>query len=373
MLVVSSMQTGGAERVASSIATGWVEQGWEVSIIVTFSGRGACAFQLPKAVRLIYLADEISATANPACSRILRLRALRRLISALRPEVVIAFLPHVNVAAILAAAGTGVPVIVSERTNPRRDTDATTLQRFLRWLLYRFADAVVVQTHAVEATVRDCAPGIDLLAVVPNPLPPTLPDRRAYDSGQGRYRIVASGRLVAEKQFQGLIRAFAAICRQIADWDLWIWGDGPLRVELERLVAELQLDDRVKIAGATKYLWEKMLESHLFVLTSSHEGFPNALLEAMALGLPAVAFDCEFGPRDISDGGQTAVLVTRDDWTALSAAIKHLALDARKRHRLAESGCSAVRAKYALPLILGQWEVVIDQVTIAPDSDVRES
>lgn len=361
IIAVSSMEGGGAERVAATLANGWVGQGWSVTLIATFSGRGNCTYPLSPAVRLVYLADLVQKRTFRIASQFDRLFALRRLIESCKPELIISFLPHVNVACVLAAAGTRVPLIVSERTNPALDREATSAQRILRRCLYRFADAVVIQTASVEQAVRDCAPGIGRVAVIPNPVPPSLPVRSAPFHLNGRHRLIACGRLVPEKQFLQLIEIFALLALECSDWDLWIWGEGPQRALLERAVRAHALDDRVFIPGRSDTLWAEMLRSDLFVMTSALEGFPNALLEAMGIGLPAVSFDCEFGPREIMNGGSVGILVTPNDWQELGSSLRLLMSDSTQRADLGSRGSAFVRDHYAMNRVMGLWQNLMDQ------------
>src|SRR6185437_3279047 len=98
-----------------------------------------------------------------------------------------------------------------------------------------------------------------------------------------------------------LIEAFASACGNDAGWQLRIWGDGPLREDLQRLVDGLELGHRVQLCGLTDQPWAALAVGQIFALSSDYEGFPNAMLEAMALGLPCVAFDCPSGPREFAD------------------------------------------------------------------------
>lgn len=359
-LVVSSMQGGGAERVAATLANCWVGEGWEVTLVVTFSGRGKCFYTLDSRVSQLYLADLVRDRVSGWRSKISRLARLRRLIERERPDVVVSFLPHVNVAAIAASLGTGTPVIVSERTNPALDVDATRMQRLLRRVFYRFADAVVIQTQSVECAVRASAPGAARFEVIPNPVPPALPVGRQFGSGAGRHRLVACGRLVPEKQFRELIEHFVRISRERADWDLWIWGDGPEESELRRTVESLGLSGRVFIQGRTDDIWGEMLRADIFVLVSAFEGFPNSLLEAMALGVPSVAFDCDFGPREITGDGKDAMLVPANDWPALENVLRELFDDPASRAALGKKGAAAVREKFSLNHVLQRWASLFD-------------
>ncbi|MBD3756373.1 MAG: glycosyltransferase, partial [Gammaproteobacteria bacterium] len=109
LFFVSSMQGGGAERVAAILCNRWVENGHEVTLVPTFSERGTCIYPLDKRVRLIFLADRVSTTRKTAWTMARRLWAMRRLVSETGAEVVLSFLPHVNVATLLATRGLGVP------------------------------------------------------------------------------------------------------------------------------------------------------------------------------------------------------------------------------------------------------------------------
>lgn len=362
-LVVSSMQGGGAERVAATLANCWAGEGWEVTLVVTFSGRGKCLYTLDPRVSQLYLADLVRDRVSGWRSRIGRLARLRRLIARGRPDVVVSFLPHVNVAAIVAAFGTGTPVVVSERTNPALDVDATRLQRLMRRAFYRFADAVVIQTRSVEGAVRASAPGASRFVVIPNPVPPDLPMDRQVGSGAGRHRLLACGRLVPEKQFRELIDVFARISQERADWDLWIWGDGPEEAELRRKVESLGLSGRVFIQGRTDNIWGEMLRADIYVLVSALEGFPNSLLEAMALGVPSVAFDCDFGPREITDEGKDAMLVPANDWPALENVLRELIDSPAIRSAIGKKGAAAVRERFSLDQVLQRWETLFDVMT----------
>lgn len=376
LFFVSSMHAGGAERVAATLSRGWVQHGHRVTLVPTYTGKGTLFYELDPRVRVLWLADRLGQAGSSKLAPLVKLRALRRLIKEERPDVMVSFLTNVNVMVLMAACGLDVPLIVCERTNPAVSTSAgRVLQRLRRWL-YPHAAAVTVQAKASLAPMMQRVPRIKRLAVVPNPLPPDLPSPRPWEeeppsaddvvieTGSGaRRRLVAMGRLVPSKRFTGLISIFARLATRFPDWDLVIWGEGPLRNELEVQVAQAGLVERVLLPGRTATPWDELLKADLFVLTSEVEGFPNALLEAMALGLPCVTVDCPSGPSEISRGGRDALLVPLNDEAALEHALASLMESPQERSRLARQGARSVRERFGLEQVIAHWDTLFDQVT----------
>lgn len=128
-------------------------------------------------------------------------------------------------------------------------------------------------------------------------------------SGPRNKQIVSSGRLTEQKNHALLIKAFAGITAKYPAYKLVIYGDGPLRKDLELLASNLGIADKVSFPGYTTEIRKKIERSSLFVLSSDFEGMPNALMEAMALGVPCISTDCKGGGREISDK-------KRDKWIA---------------------------------------------------------
>src|SRR5690606_6883976 len=139
--------------------------------------------------------------------------------------------------------------------------------------------------------------------------------------------IVAAGRLQRQEGFDLLIDAFAPVARRNPTWQLRVFGGGKLHDDLVTRIAGHRLTDQVHLRGRTTRLHEEMAAASMFVLSSRFEGFPMVLLEAMAHGLPVVAFDCHTGPRDILTDGWDGVLVPPRDVDALSDAIATLVAD----------------------------------------------
>jgi Glycosyltransferase len=364
VLFVSSMHAGGAERVAATLTAGWARDGHEVVLVPTYTRKGKLFYPLDPAVRLVWLADTMGALAKGPLVPLVKLGALRRLIKHERPDVVVSFLTNVNVMVLMAARGLGVPVIVCERTNPAVSASATpALQRLRRWL-YPRADMVTVQADASVPAMAKLVPGIRQLEVIPNPLPPDMPPSRSPGArrAEGSLRLAAMGRLVPSKRYAGLIQVFARLAPRHPDWELVIWGEGPARSELEALVESNGLQERVRLPGRSAQPWNELLAADLFVLTSEVEGFPNALLEAMALGLPCVTVDCPSGPREISRDGEDARLVPLNDEIALENALDQLMSDAVERDLLARRGAQSVRERYGLDQVLARWDSLFQAV-----------
>jgi glycosyltransferase involved in cell wall biosynthesis len=374
LFLVSSMHAGGAERVAATLANAWTQRGDSVTLVPTYTGKGTCFYPLSPAVELIWLADLLGPARNPLLTGLKKIRALRALIRQTQADVIISFLTNVNVMALLSARGTGVPIIVCERTNPAASTNVGGLLKRMRRWTYPWASLVTVQAQASVAAFRKMVPGIRALGVIANPLPPDLlgaPLALRQPDGQGRQHLVAMGRMVPAKQFGLLIQAFAGLAADFPDWDLCIWGEGPLRQELVRQIGQAGLESRVFLPGRTEQPWTDLAQAHAFALVSAVEGFPNALLEAMALGLPCIAFDCPSGPREITRDGQDALLVPAGDRAALTLQLKRLLGDAALRDQLAGRGALAVRKRYSLPVVLAQWDALIVQ-TLA-DASARSA
>lgn len=363
LFLVSSFGAGGAERVAATLCNAWVGNGNSVCLVPTYSGGGAPFYTLDPAVRVQYLADLVGIRKKSALTYLRRLAALRALVAETKADVVVSFLPNVNVAAILAVALIGVPVVISERRDPSSQP-ASRLWEFACRLLYRFADAVVVQTESVRRDISTIYPGLRRVVCIPNPLPAELLERQPHVNPGPRRILLSLGRLAPEKQIDHVLRWFAHLAQECADWDLHIFGDGPTRVELEATATRLGMSARVFFMGRTSDPWGAMENADAFVMTSRFEGFPNALLEAMGVGLPCVAYDCPSGPRDITQDGEDALLVPLNDEQQLYMQLRRLMTDTELRHTLGRRARESVIKRYQLNSILTQWADLFAQIGV---------
>lgn len=352
--LASSLESGGAERVLTVLCNAWCARGDTVTLIPTYSGGGMPFYEVSDAVELIYLADEVGIKSKNILSYAQRLYVLRRLVSERKPDVLISFMPNVNVAAILASLFLKVPLIICERDDP------TSRSRYDFWeicskLTYRFADMFTVQTEAVANKVYRIYPGLRRVRTVPNPL---SEDVSAFMStpGDGRKILLGMGRLSPQKQVEKMITAFAEVATTFGNWDLHIYGEGPLKGAMNSLIGELGLHGRIALKGRTAEPWKIMAGADAFVMTSKHEGFPNALLEAMAIGLPCVVFDCPSGPREITQDGKDALLVPLNDHDALVSALKKLLNDENLRNALGRQARESVHDRFKLKKIIHRWD-----------------
>lgn len=364
LFFVSSMHAGGAERVAATLTSAWAAQGHRVTLVPTYTRKGDLFYPLDPRVRLEWVADSMGRFARTPLAPLAKLWVLRRMLQRERPDVVVSFLTNVNVMVLMASCGLTVPVIVCERTNPAVSSSATPALQRLRRRLYPRASMVTVQAEASRAPMMDLVPGLKRVAVIPNPLPSGLPPAREAPPVASRRRLVAMGRLVPSKRYGDLIDVFARLAPRFPEWDLVIWGDGPLRGELESRVSAAGLLGRVELPGRTATPWDELQKADLFVMTSEVEGFPNVLIEAMALGLPCVTVDCPSGPREITRGGEDAVLVPLNDVAALEEALGGLMKDSAARLTLGARAAQSVRARYSLEQVLEHWNALFREAGV---------
>ena len=354
-LVIASLRGGGAERVMSVMANHWADRGWKVTLLTYDDGREAPAYALSGAVdhRCLGIESSSGGAVEAVGKNLKRLAVLRRAIRGSAPNAVVSFLDRVNVRTILATAGLGIPVIVSERYDPSRHRIGSAWRALRRWS-YRYATSVVTLTpdalHYFPAAIRRRG------TVIPNPVS-LAPDSRLARADGRRKVVVAMGRLVHQKGFDWLLAAFAMVAPNHPEWSLTIWGQGDDRQALETQRGGLGLNGRVSFPGWTPDPFAEFRRAGLFVMSSRYEGFPNALCEAMACGAPVVSFDCP-GPRHIVRDGVDGVLVPEGDVEKLAGAMDRLMADPAERDRLAATGIR-VAERFRKDKVMAMWERLI--------------
>lgn len=361
--VINALEAGGAERVLTTVANCWAARGWRVTVISLDDGKTPPFYEFHPAIehRPLGLAAISNSVLDGFRNNARRISGLRKAIRASEPDAVISFIDKTNVLTLLALLATSIPVIVSERTDPNRIRIRRSWN-LLRRLTYLAARHIVVQTETAKAFFP-----ISLqrrVSIIPNPV--VLPrfdkaDRPPDSSHPARKAVIGLGRLAEVKGFDLLVRAFAIAAPAQPDWDLEIWGDGPQRPLLENLTTELELDGRVRMPGVTRDPFGQLKRADLFVLPSRVEGFPNALCEAMASGLPVVSFDCESGPRHIIRNGVDGLLVPQGDVQALAEAMNRLMSSPEERSRLA-GRAPEVLERFGLEHVISMWEHIIEEV-----------
>jgi glycosyltransferase involved in cell wall biosynthesis len=354
-IVIHSLDGGGAERIASWMANHWVRADNHVTLI-TLDLPHTDRYEVdPRVERIALGLMAVSRNALQAVVRnLMRRRKLAQAIAASQPNWVISLTDKTNVLTLLACRGVTRQVVVYELTDPRHHD----IGRYWSWLrrwTYPGAYALVVQTESVRQWFRQW------LKRVPIHIIPTGVPRQETTEPVERppgYRILAVGRLEPVKGYDLLIEAFARIAAIHPQWHLWIAGSGSLYAVLQREIKRRGLEKRVKLWGHVAHPEVLMQQSDLFVLSSRYEGFPTALLEAMASGLPAVSFDCQSGPADIIRQGVDGLLVPPEDVGALATAMSRLMSDEGLRQAMAERA-REVATRFSQERFFERWEEVL--------------
>jgi glycosyltransferase involved in cell wall biosynthesis len=316
---------GGAQRIALNLAQGFVDSGVATDLVAV-NGVGELAERVPMGVRMVDLKRSRVILGLPPLVAYLRRE---------RPTTLISFLDHAGVIALWARrlSGTSTRVVCTVHNALTRAAPTSSNLRsrimplFLR-AFYPSADEVVAVSHGVAQELSK-ATGFPLarIRVIYNPVITgdllAARDRapaHPWLTDSGPPVILGAGRLTRQKDFQGLIRAFALV-RQRRPARLLIMGEGPERPALEALVRELGLQAEVSLPGFVVGAHECMAKAAVFVLSSVWEGLPTVLIEALAVGTRVVSTDCPSGPREILRGGQLGRLVPVGDVGALAEGI----------------------------------------------------
>jgi len=199
---------------------------------------------------------------------------------------------------------------------------------------------------------------------IPNPVGPIPGQSHENITGRTDRVALGMGRLTEEKGFDLLLHAFARVAPRHPDWRLMIVGKGPLREQLEAQARMLGLDGKVTFTGELVDPFAAFRAADLFVFSSRFEGFGNALVEALACGLPAISFDCVAGPSEIIRDGEDGIIVPRDDVAALAKAIDRLMSDPELRAKLGHRG-PEVLTRFSLNRVIGLWNAAFEDVRSA--------
>ncbi len=348
--VIGSLEAGGAQRVLILLSEGLMKHAHKVTVL-TINGVENDCFSLPDAV------ERKALNLSTRWQVLLKFSKLRAAILSTKPDVIVSFIELVNIITLLSTIGLNIPVVVSERSAPE-DLETRVFWNWMRGWVYLFASRIIVQSQGALDYFLPAFRGKAIIIYNPVVSPPEM---SFSQETLPRPLILSVGRLHEVKQFDHLITAFAMLKDKHPNWILTIVGDGPLKIELEKLGQDLKLGDRLYLPGYLKSPYGVLMQADLFVMTSRVEGFPNALCEAMACGLPVISTDCPSGPREIIRDGVDGILVQNDDIPALSSAMDHLMSNEAERKRLASRSIEIVK-RFDLDQIVHFWESTLMEV-----------
>lgn len=344
LFVLGTMVRAGAQRVVSILAKDYASSGWSVHIALLINNK--IEYPLDDSIEI----HDISHNGNRLKNFNKWVDELKVDINNVKPDVIVSFAGRINVITLLANRGTGIPVLVSERNDPARDRRSN----FEMWLckkLYQKADRVVFQTkYQAEFYSKYCK---DNGMIIGNPISAPV-----YEGVHESKDIICVGKLMDQKNHPMMVRAFAKIASEFPDTQVYIYGEGRKRAELEQLIADSGMSSRIHLMGNSPDIFSIMQKNEYFVMCSDYEGLSNALLEAMMSGMVCITTSWN-GVEEFVTDGVNGYLVPVNDSDALASK---LTLVLRADNSSVRSNAIATASEYSSDKVMSEWRDAIEGI-----------
>ena len=375
---IGGLCIGGAERVICNLAEYFYGEGYRVTMVTKV--RDEKEYELNPGIRRI-IADITpeEETGSRIRNLFARIAKLKRIWKEVKPDVIVSFIRKNNLMAIASAAPLGIPVVVSVRSAPERELKGFGFKT-ISFLLFRQAAGVVLQTreaynffpgyiraksivlpNSINPNVLKASEELTLDTTINHDKKMTVYDR--IPSSVKEKRIITVGRIDDNKNQRLLVEAYVKIADHYPDWSLELIGDGSGRQALEEYVSTLPCKDRISFTGAVDDVAKRMSEASIFVLPSKIEGMPNALIEAMVMGMACISTDCPCGgPRDLIAAEETnGILVPVDNVDAMAMALKRLITNDTLRQSMGDNARKIIATLHPA-MVNKQWKNYIENV-----------
>lgn len=316
---ISEIRRGGAERVLVNLANAFCNNGYDVTFITRY--RNNDEYTLDRKIFRIVISEYVDRLSKYKMISVVKdIFFIRGICKKYNINVLISFMANNNFRAILSSLYV-CKCIISVRNDPRQEYYSRVL-KIIAGILYPFADRYVFQTKAqMEYFPQKYW---HRSSIIYNPVSDYFYRDRCTNNLE-RTGIVAVGRLEAQKNHQMLIESYMKLCERGIHEKLYIYGDGSLREELKEIVSRSKLNEKIFFMGNVGDIKEKIKKAKLFVMSSDYEGMPNALMEALAIGIPVVCTDCPIGgPRELVHNGINGFLCKTKDVDDLAVKMEEV-------------------------------------------------
>ena len=353
MFYINTIRGGGAARVMIQLAERFSKAGYKTIIVTSFVEE--TEYIVPSGVERMSLEQE-QINQSKLQRNITRTQKLRKLCKLYKPLALISFMAEPNFRALFATIGLPVKNIISVRNDPSREY-AGSLNHYLAKYMLPLADGCVFQTEQAKAWFPKRTQKKS--KIITNMLTESFFHLNRFYGGD----IVTIGRLSAQKNHKLLIRAFSLICAKHPGVLLRIYGSGELEPELRKEIQDLKMEGVVMLMGLTENVESILSEASLFVLPSDYEGMPNALMEALAAGLPSISTDCPVGgPATLIKSGENGLLVPVGDKKIMAEAIDLLLSKPYYAQTLGKNAQAAAAASYHPSVVFEEWKAYLENI-----------
>ena len=337
--------TGGSGKVSSMIANHYAEMGYQVNYIALVYQ--SVDYYVDERVNYIYFNPDKKKRSPSWEKNLFVYRFLRKN----KSDYVISFLTN---PVFFSSIFIDSHFIFSLRNDPN-SVNTNTIDRIIRNFEYSRADCVVFQTPGAQKYFSNSIQRHSI--IIGNPINSTLPYWKDYEHEKS---IITTCRLDKQKNIPMLLKAFKLFHDKHKDYSLKICGIGPLKGEMEELVKQLNLVDAVQFLGFRNDVAQLVAQSSIFALTSDFEGLSNSMLEALAIGIPAVCTDCAPGGAAlyISDH-HNGILIPVNDHIALCNAWEEIIGDKSLENDMSYNAVN-IRKVLNQETILKEWDKVLE-------------
>ena len=345
---------GGAEKVLSIISSELANRGHEINVI-SFDNIGSKPFyKFSTKVKLINIDDKRKKIKNKFLLFVYRILILRKKISLMKPDITVGFMHSIYILLSLAMLGKKINVIASEHIVPEYYES-----RKLEYLLLNITSFFLKKITVVSKEVKNKFPFLirKKMVILPNPINnfKVSQGNNLYKSGK---QILSVGRLSQQKDQATLIKAFSLLINKFPNWSLKIIGEGPLRSELENLISDLEICDKVSLPGLSKDIHEDYNLADIFVIPSKFESFGIVTAEAMLYSLPVIGFSDCIGTNKLIIDNITGLLVqpSQNKVLSLASAMEKLMKSEKKRLKFGKAGLNRINLYSSNDIIADKWE-----------------